>query len=238
MQEDCAQSESKKYCYVTGPCQQDDIFWAELPTCWPWEDGRGRKSSLAFAPVVSQPCISSPGQLVPFLQGGSLCAHIPFTLSKAWHRLYPCCYTCWRGRRLHIPVVTCSLEGRAATLHLPLTFPQEELGLFSPAFSPKSNALKPSFLSVNIHFRRGQSIWRMFPSPPFASFLPRSIQGLFTIQIPLCSLTDSNCQLPGEGRADGPALMSDICPGRSFKVSGRGNKRHMVSSSFTARFSV
>lgn len=32
VQEDCTQSESKKYCCVTGPCQQDDILWAELPT--------------------------------------------------------------------------------------------------------------------------------------------------------------------------------------------------------------
>lgn len=74
--------------------------------------------------------------------------------------------------------------------------------------------------------------------PSLCLVLPRSTQGLFPLQIPRCSLTDSNCQLPGEGRADGPALMSDIYQGRSFKVSGRGNKRHMVSSSFTARFSV
>lgn len=75
-----AQSESRKYCCVTGPCQQDDTFWAELPTCSVgrltmrgWK--RGRKSSLAFASVVSQPCISSPGQPVPFLQGAFVCSH-------------------------------------------------------------------------------------------------------------------------------------------------------------------
>ena len=73
MQEDCTHSETKKYCCVTDPCQQDDIFWAELPKCsvgrlCTWEDGGEAVSCLGFGSVVCQSCISSPGQFVPFLQ--------------------------------------------------------------------------------------------------------------------------------------------------------------------------
>lgn len=74
-----------------------------------------------------------------------------------------------RRRRLHIPPVTCSLQGRAAALHLPLTFPLEELVLASPAITHTGNTLQPSSLSVNTQFPRCPCFKEVFLRLPLPS---------------------------------------------------------------------
>lgn len=116
---------------------------------------RGRKSSLALAPVVSQPCMSSPGQLVPFLQGAFVCS-CSFYPQQSLAQAVPLLLHLLNKKVAH--PTGYMLLGRKSTLHLPLSFPLEEFDLFSPAFTSKSNTLQPSSLSVNIHFPRGLSI--------------------------------------------------------------------------------